>query len=65
MQPDADKLFKRLRDDKPVAVVPADKLKDDDKSDEKNPDAADASGGPSPTPTYSGGNNAATDLCKQ
>ncbi|WP_405759390.1 MULTISPECIES: LCP family protein [unclassified Streptomyces] len=63
VQPDADKLFKQLRDDKPVAVVPADKLKDDGKSDDRNPDAADASG-PSPTPTYSG-NNAATDLCKQ
>ncbi|WP_371603677.1 LCP family protein [Streptomyces sp. NBC_01220] len=60
VQPDADKLFKQLRDDKPVAVVPADQLKDDDG---KNNDAADASG-PTPTPTYSG-NNAATDLCKQ
>ncbi|NEC67435.1 LCP family protein [Streptomyces sp. SID9727] len=59
VQPDADKLFKQLRDDKPVAVVPADKLR----SDDKNPGAADASG-PSPTPTYSG-NNAATDLCKR
>lgn len=60
VQPDADKLFRQLRDDKPVAVVPAGQLKDDDG---KNTDAADASG-PTPTPTYSG-NNAATDLCKQ
>ncbi|WP_326661558.1 LCP family protein [Streptomyces sp. NBC_00385] len=60
VQPDADKLFKQLRDDKPVAVVPADQLKDDDG---KNTDDTDASG-PTPTPTYSG-NNAATDLCKQ
>ncbi|WP_374770555.1 LCP family protein [Streptomyces sp. NBC_01463] len=60
VQPDADKLFKQLRDDEPVAVVPADQLKDDDG---KNADADDASG-PTPTPTYSG-NNAATDLCKQ
>ncbi|MFE9820210.1 LCP family protein [Streptomyces sp. NPDC005773] len=60
VQPDADKLFRQLRDDKPVAVVPADQLKDDDG---KNDDATDASG-PTPTPTYSG-NNAATDLCKQ
>ncbi|MEU1491249.1 LCP family protein [Streptomyces sp. NPDC005775] len=60
VQPDADKLFRQLRDDKPVAVVPADQLKDDGG---KNTDAADASG-PTPTPTYSG-NNAATDLCKQ
>ncbi|WP_405937033.1 LCP family protein [Streptomyces sp. NBC_00726] len=63
VQPDADKLFKQLRDDKPVAVVPADELKGDGKGDDRNPDSADASG-PSPTPTYSG-NNAATDLCKQ
>lgn len=60
VQPDADKLFKQLREDKPVAVVPADQLKDDGG---KNADATDASG-PTPTPTYSG-NNAATDLCKQ
>ncbi|WP_406096342.1 LCP family protein [Streptomyces sp. NBC_01013] len=60
VQPDADKLFRQLRDDKPVAVVPADQLKDDGG---KNTDATDASG-PTPTPTYSG-NNAATDLCKQ
>ncbi|TRV77468.1 LytR family transcriptional regulator [Streptomyces sp. 130] len=59
VQPDADKLFKQLREDEPVAVVPAGKLKGGDKS----PDPADASG-PSPTPTYSG-NNAATDLCEQ
>nr|WP_199879182.1 LCP family protein [Streptomyces sp. CB02460] len=63
VQPAADKLFKQLRDDKPVAVVPADKLKGDDRNDDKNPGSTDASG-PSPTPTYSG-NNAATDLCKQ
>ncbi|WP_443061004.1 LCP family glycopolymer transferase [Streptomyces sp. NBC_00464] len=63
VQPDADKLFKQLRDDKPVAVVPADQLKDDDGKDADVTDAADASG-PTPTPTYSG-NNAATDLCKQ
>ncbi|MFF2406414.1 LCP family protein [Streptomyces sp. NPDC058092] len=73
VQPDADRLFKRLREDAPVAVVPADRLKDgkggaDDngKNNGKNnapagtPGAAD----PSPTPTYSG-NNAAADLCKQ
>ncbi|THA31012.1 LytR family transcriptional regulator [Streptomyces sp. A1277] len=75
VQPDADKLFKQLREDKPVAVVPSDELKKDDgKKDDgrgddgrgddgKGADSADASG-PSPTPTYSG-NNAATDLCKQ
>ncbi|WP_371933664.1 LCP family protein [Streptomyces castrisilvae] len=70
VQPDADKLFKQLRADKPVAVVPADELKkddgknDDDRNDDgRSTDSTDASG-PSPTPTYSG-NNAATDLCKQ
>ncbi|MFJ7492894.1 LCP family protein [Streptomyces sp. NPDC097727] len=67
VQPDAKRLFKRLREDTPVAVVPADRLKGDDgKNIRKNnaaidtPDAA----GPTPTPTYSG-NNAAADLCKQ
>ncbi|THA66135.1 LytR family transcriptional regulator [Streptomyces sp. A0958] len=75
VQPDADKLFKQLRDDKPVAVVPSDEVKkdgdkkedgrsDDGKDDDgKSAGSTDASG-PSPTPTYSG-NNAATDLCKQ
>ncbi|MFC9620859.1 LCP family protein [Streptomyces sp. NPDC056930] len=67
VQPDAKRLFKRLREDTPVAVVPADRLKGDDgKNNGKNNaaiDTADAEG-PTPTPTYSG-NNAAADLCKQ
>ncbi|MFD0626933.1 LCP family protein [Streptomyces sanglieri] len=67
VQPDANRLFKRLRQDDPVAVVPADRLKhDDEKNNGKNnaeTDTSDASG-PTPTPTYSG-NNAAADLCKQ
>ncbi|MEU2248199.1 LCP family protein [Streptomyces sp. NPDC019224] len=63
VQPDADKLFKQLREDKPVVVVPADKIEDGDRSDAESPAPADSSA-PSPTPTYSG-NNAATDLCKQ
>ncbi|MFJ2590028.1 LCP family protein [Streptomyces sp. NPDC087538] len=67
VQPDANRLFKRLRDDDPVAVVPADRLKhDDEKNNGKNNAAADTpdASGPTPTPTYSG-NNAAADLCKQ
>ncbi|MFE6665988.1 LCP family protein [Streptomyces sp. NPDC057697] len=67
VQPDADRLFKRLRDDDPVAVVPADEFRHDDgKNNGKNNAAADTpdGSGPSPTPTYSG-NNAAADLCKQ
>ncbi|MFE4798340.1 LCP family protein [Streptomyces sp. NPDC056708] len=67
VQPDAKRLFKRLRDDTPVAVVPADRLKGDDgKNDGKNNAATDTpdAAGPTPTPTYSG-NNAAADLCKQ
>ncbi|MCG7524958.1 LCP family protein [Streptomyces sp. OfavH-34-F] len=78
VQPDADRLFKQLRDDEPVAVVPAgekdgdgangdraneDRANEDGTNGDGGTDAADASG-PSPTPTYSG-NNAATDLCKQ
>jgi LCP family protein required for cell wall assembly len=67
IQPDAKRLFKRLREDAPVAVVPADRLKGDDgKNNRKNNDATDTPtvAGPSPTPTYSG-NNAAADPCKQ
>ncbi|MEV6163003.1 LCP family protein [Streptomyces sp. NPDC052052] len=66
LQPDAERLFKRLREDAPVAVVPADRLKDDGKNKGKNNAATDTpdASGPSPTPTYSG-NNAAADLCKQ
>ncbi|MGW2180083.1 LCP family glycopolymer transferase [Streptomyces sp. NPDC001732] len=74
VQPDADRLFKRLREDDPVVVVPADRLKDDadrfkgdnEKNNRKKNAAADSpeASGPSPTPTYSG-NNAAADLCKQ
>ncbi|MFD7533154.1 LCP family protein [Streptomyces sp. NPDC059849] len=67
VQPDANRLFKRLRQDDPVAVVPADRLKhDDEKNNGKNNAEADTSdaSGPTPTPTYSG-NNAAADLCKQ
>ncbi|MFE3905140.1 LCP family protein [Streptomyces sp. NPDC059153] len=67
VQPDAKRLFKRLREDTPVAVVPADRLKGDDgKNNGKNNAAIDTADveGPTPTPTYSG-NNAAADLCKQ
>ncbi|WTE34267.1 LCP family protein [Streptomyces sp. NBC_01618] len=73
VQPDADRLFKRLREDAPVAVVPADRLDgnkdggdDAGKNNGKNNAPADTPGAadPSPTPTYSG-NNAAADLCKQ
>ncbi|MFG2628647.1 LCP family protein [Streptomyces sp. NPDC048473] len=63
VQPDAKRLFKRLREDTPVAVVPADRLKGDDGKNNAATDTPDAAG-PSPTPTYSG-NNAAADLCKQ
>ncbi|MCM2413732.1 LCP family protein [Streptomyces sp. RKAG290] len=79
VQPAANKLFKQLRDDEPLAVVPADQLNGDDgkntgngegsehsQDEDKDSRSGGASGapGPSPTPTYSG-NNAATDLCKQ
>ncbi|MFJ6012599.1 LCP family protein [Streptomyces sp. NPDC092952] len=67
VQPAAGRLFKRLRADKPVTVVPADQLADDNgKNTGKNNAAADTpdASGPTPTPTYSG-NNAAADLCEQ
>ncbi|WP_438471446.1 LCP family protein, partial [Streptomyces asiaticus] len=35
VEPDAGELFKQLREDKPVAVVPADELKDAEKDTEK------------------------------
>ncbi|MFV5991557.1 LCP family protein [Streptomyces sp. NPDC056231] len=60
VQPDAAKLFKQLRQDAPVTVVPA-----DEPARRKNGTGhASESTNPTPTPTYSG-NNAAADLCKQ
>ncbi|MEU0703718.1 LytR family transcriptional regulator [Streptomyces sp. KAI-26] len=73
VEPDASELFKQLREDKPVAVVPADELKDAEKEKETGtetgtggdgkPDGV-ASESPTPTPTYSG-SSAADDLCEQ
>ncbi|MEU0833281.1 LCP family protein [Streptomyces sp. NPDC005969] len=60
VQPDAAKLFRQLRQDAPVTVVPA-----DEPARRKNGTGhASESTNPTPTPTYSG-NNAAADLCKQ
>lgn len=69
VEPDASELFKQLREDKPVAVVPADELKKKEgekekAQDEKPDDAGSDSGSPTPTPTYSG-SSAADDLCEQ
>ncbi|MYR96444.1 LytR family transcriptional regulator [Streptomyces sp. SID4937] len=68
VEPDAGKLFKQLREDKPVAVVPADELKDaekekKDQEEDGKPDDA-GSESPTPAPTYSG-SSAADDLCEQ
>ncbi|MET9208905.1 LCP family protein [Streptomyces bacillaris] len=71
VEPDASELFKQLREDKPVAVVPADELKDAEKETgtetgtggDGKPDGV-ASESPTPTPTYSG-SSAADDLCEQ
>ncbi|MFI7328748.1 LCP family protein [Streptomyces rubiginosohelvolus] len=67
VEPDAGDLFKQLREDKPVAVVPADELeeaeRDKGSGQDGKPDDA-GSGSPTPTPTYSG-SSAADDLCKQ
>ncbi|MFE7712704.1 LCP family protein [Streptomyces sp. NPDC057486] len=60
VQPDATKLFERLRQDTPVTVVPADELA---RRKDGNGDPSESTS-PTPTPTYSG-NNAAADLCKQ
>ncbi|MEV5618967.1 LCP family protein [Streptomyces bacillaris] len=71
VEPDASELFKQLREDKPLAVVPADELKDAEKETgtetgtggDGKPDGV-ASESPTPTPTYSG-SSAADDLCEQ
>ncbi|MET8883200.1 LCP family glycopolymer transferase [Streptomyces rubiginosohelvolus] len=67
VEPDAGDLFKQLREDKPVAVVPADELEEAERDKESGQDGKpDDSGSesPTPTPTYSG-SSAADDLCKQ
>ncbi|MFJ9639846.1 LCP family protein [Streptomyces sp. NPDC101178] len=73
VEPDASDLFKQLREDKPVAVVPADELKkkgeekekaQDEKPDDTGSDTGSDSESPTPTPTYSG-SSAADDLCEQ
>ncbi|MDX3379787.1 LCP family protein [Streptomyces sp. ME02-6991-2A] len=67
VEPDASELFKQLREDKPVAVVPADELEEKEKEkaqDGKPDDTGSASESPTPTPTYSG-SSAADDLCEQ
>ncbi|MGQ4451465.1 LCP family protein [Streptomyces griseus] len=63
VEPDAGELFKQLREDRPVAVVPADELEEARQDQEGKPDDA-GSESPTPTPTYSG-SSAADDLCKQ
>ncbi|MBV7246725.1 LCP family protein [Streptomyces sp. MW-W600-10] len=67
VEPDAGDLFKQLREDRPVAVVPADELEEARKGQEKKRDGKPDDTGsesPTPTPTYSG-SSAADDLCKQ
>lgn len=67
VEPDAGKLFKQLREDLPVAVVPADELQDAERGQDENQDGKPDDTGsesPTPTPTYSG-SSAADDLCKQ
>ncbi|MDJ1644458.1 LCP family protein [Streptomyces pakalii] len=67
VEPDAGDLFKQLREDKPVAVVPADELEEGERDKESGQDGKPDDAGsesPTPTPTYSG-SSAADDLCKQ
>nr|WP_138896859.1 LCP family protein [Streptomyces chryseus] len=65
VEPDAGRLFKQLREDAPVSVVPAGSEEPDkdggSKADEKPDDAGATS--PAPTPTFTG-SNAATDECE-
>ncbi|MEU4180532.1 LCP family protein [Streptomyces sp. NPDC026589] len=67
VEPDAGDLFEQLREDRPVAVVPADELKEAQRDQEAKQDGKPDDTGsesPTPTPTYSG-SSAADDLCKQ
>ncbi|MFD4237273.1 LCP family protein [Streptomyces sp. NPDC058542] len=67
VEPDAGELFEQLREDRPVAVVPADELEEAQRDQEGKQDGKPddtGSGSPTPTPTYSG-SSAADDLCKQ
>ncbi|MFF0568690.1 LCP family protein [Streptomyces sp. NPDC004041] len=67
VEPDAGDLFRQLREDKPVAVVPADELEEAERERESGQDGKPDDAGsesPTPTPTYSG-SSAADDLCKQ
>ncbi|WDG30884.1 LCP family protein [Streptomyces sp. CA-278952] len=67
IEPDAGDLFKQLREDRPVAVVPADELKEAQRDQEAKQDGKPDDTGsesPTPAPTYSG-SSAADDLCKQ
>ncbi|MFJ5227044.1 LCP family protein [Streptomyces sp. NPDC088400] len=65
VQPDADRLFERLRDDEPVTVEPADKNDGTEDGTEDSPDdgtiASDQ--GAEPDPTFSG-TNAAVGVCE-
>ncbi|MEU0158802.1 LCP family protein [Streptomyces sp. NPDC006261] len=67
VEPDASELFKQLREDKPVAVVPAEELKEKEEARDGKPDdtgSGSVSESPTPAPTYSG-SSAADDLCEQ
>lgn len=69
VQPDADRLFQQLREDRPIKVAPAadvPKAKESGKpgsgGDDKRPDDPDPSPSASATPVYSG-TNAASGMC--
>ncbi|MGW7051718.1 LCP family glycopolymer transferase [Streptomyces sp. NPDC054887] len=65
VEPDASRLFKQLREDAPVSVVPAGSQEERGKSGsdaDGKPDDAGATS-PAPTPTFTG-SNAATDECE-
>ncbi|MGX1885995.1 LCP family protein [Streptomyces sp. NPDC055287] len=65
VEPDASRLFKQLREDKPVSVVPAGTEKPDKEDKSQAVEKPDDAGSPSPTPTPTfTGSNAATDKCE-
>ncbi|MFF8959032.1 LCP family protein [Streptomyces sp. NPDC014894] len=60
VQPEADELFERLREDRPITVLPKDA---DETAAEREGTADGSSASPTPSPTFTG-TNAAVGVCK-
>lgn len=64
VQPDARELFKRLREDTPITVLPRDSRDESDKTDKvsRKPEGS-SSASPTPSPSFTG-TNAAEGMCE-